>query len=240
MTDLPADLGRSHLPPPKPWQRNAVFGAIGTAIVVGWIGDAFWASLVDRSPLTLIALNAKPRYLVLTVNRLDPWVYYPFAAVRLLFTKPLVWLVGAWYGPRTVLWAERRSARGGRFIRFLERHFGRWGWLIVAITSNNLVCLLAGSTGFPLLRFLVLAALGTLVRLWAIDMVGAAFTDTIDSIVDVVVDHRPLVVALSVTVVVVGLTLERRRGRSQLDDLISLEHEVEAAEHEHLDADHDR
>ncbi|MCB1039374.1 MAG: hypothetical protein KDA94_07590, partial [Acidimicrobiales bacterium] len=74
----------------------------------------------------------------------------------------------------------------------------------------------------------------------AIDMVGAAFTDTIDSIVDVVVDHRPLVVALSVTVVVVGLTLERRRGRSQLDDLISLEHEVDAAEHEVPPSEHDR
>ena len=75
----PAVPAASHLPPPTTLQRNLVFGAIGAAIVLGWIGDAFWASLVDRSPLTLLLLNAKPRYQILTVNELDalgvptPW-----------------------------------------------------------------------------------------------------------------------------------------------------------------------
>jgi membrane protein DedA with SNARE-associated domain len=227
MTDLPPDSGRAHLPPPAPWMRNAVFGIIGTTIVLGWLGDAFWASLVDRSPLTLVALNAKPRYLVLTVNQLDPWLYYPFATFRLLVTKPLVWLVGAWYGPRAILWAEQRTERGGRAVRFLERHFGRWGWVIVAITSNNVVCLLAGSTGFSLFWFMVLAVAGTLVRLYLIDLFGAAFTEPIDDVIGFVVEHRPIIVGLSVAVVVGGLLLERRRGRTQLDDLISLEHAVD-------------
>lgn len=232
MTALPAGLGRAHLPPPKPWQRNAVFAVIGTTIVLGWIGDALWASLVDRSPVTLLLLNAKPRYLVLTVNQLEPWVYYPLATFRLLATKPLVWLVGAWYGPRTVVWAERRSERGGRFVRFLERHFGRFGWVIIAITSNNVVCLLAGSAGFSLAWFMVLAIAGTLVRLWIIAVLGDIFSDAIDSIIGFVVDHRIPIVALSIAVVVGGLLLERRRGRTQLDDLLSLEHEVEDIEHD--------
>jgi membrane protein DedA with SNARE-associated domain len=228
MTALPASLRRPERPPPEPWKRNLVFGIIGTTIVLGWIGDALWASLVDRSPLTLIALNAKPRYLVLTVNQLDPWVYYPFATFRLLFTKPLVWLVGAWYGQRAILWAERRSERGGRMIRFLERHFGRWGWLIVSITASNPVCLLAGSTGFPLGWFMVLAIAGTLVRLWAVDVFGAAFTDTIDAVIEFVVANRPWVVAASVALVVGGLIWERRSGRStDLDDLLALEHAME-------------
>lgn len=232
MTDLPADLGRAHLPPPKPWQRNAVFGVIGLTIVLGWIGDALWASLVDRRPLALIMLNAKPRYLVLTVNELDPWVYYPFATFRLLCTKPLVWLVGAWYGPRTVVWAERRSERGGRLVRFLERHFGRFGWAIIAITSNNVVCLLAGSAGFSLAWFMALAVAGTLVRLWLISIVGDVFSEAIDSIIGFVGDHRVPIVALSIAVVLGGLLLERRRGRTELDELLSLEHEVEEIEHD--------
>ena len=234
MTALPADLGRAHLPPPRPWMRNLVFGLIGTTIVLGWIGDALWASLVDRRPLALILFNAKPRYLVLTVNQLDPWVYYPVATVRLLCTKPLVWLVGAWYGPRTVLWAEQRSERGGKLVRFLERHFGRFGWAIIAITSNNVVCLLAGSAGFSLAWFLVLAVVGTLVRLWLIAVVGDVFSDAIDSVIAFVGDHRIAVVGLSITVVVVGLLLERRRGTSELDELLALEHEVEEIEHEGL------
>lgn len=232
MTALPADAGRAHLPPPKPWQRNAVFGIIGTTIVLGYVGDALWPSLVGRAPLALILLNAKPRYLLLTVNDLDPWAYYPVATFRLLCTKPLVWLVGAWYGPRTVAWAERRSERGGRFVRFLERHFGRFGWVIIAITSNNVVCLLAGSAGFSLVWFMVLAIAGTLVRLWLISVVGDEFSDAIDSIIGFVGDHREVFLALSIAIVVGGLLLERRRGTSDLDDLLSLEHEVEDIEHD--------
>ena len=69
------------LGPPTPLQRNLVFGTIGATIVLGWIGDALWASLVDRHPLTLILLNAKPRYLVLTVNALDGLTYTPSTGV---------------------------------------------------------------------------------------------------------------------------------------------------------------
>lgn len=223
-------------PAPARWARNAVFGAIGTTIVLGWIGDALWASLVDRSPLALIALNAKPRYLILTVNELEPWAFYPFALARLMVSKPLVWLVGSWYGPRAMTWAEQRTERGGRIVRWMERHFARFGWLIVLVTSNNVVCLLAGSSGFPLGWFLLLAALGTLARLWLIDLLGAAFTEPIDRFVGWVTDHRPAVVAVSVTVVLVGIWWERRHGGSELDEFADLEHEmegeIEAAEHE--------
>lgn len=226
---LPADAPHGgRLPPPTAWQRNLVFGTIAFAVVLGYVGDALWGSLVDRHPLALILLNAKPRYLVLTVNDLDWWTYYPVALVRLLATKPLVWLVGAWYGDRAVLWAERRSARGAGLIRWAERHFGRWGWVAVSITSNNLMCLLAGSTGFSLAWFMVLAVLGTLVRLWLIAVVGDVFSDVIDDVIGFVGDHRATVLVLSVAVVVGGLWWQRRSGTSQLDDLQSLEDALEA------------
>lgn len=225
-TARPGPGGVPHLGPPTALRRNLVIGAIGATIVLGWIGDAFWASLVDRNPLALILLNAKPRYLLLTVNDLDPWVYYTVATVRLLCTKPLVWLVGAWYGPRTVSWAEERTPRAGAAIRWAEHHFGRFGWVIIAITSNNVVCLLAGSAGFSLVWFMVLAIAGTLVRLWLIDHVGGLLGDPIDEFVALVVDHRGWVVAASIAVVVLGLWWQHRRGRSQLDDLADLDHSM--------------
>ena len=76
-------IGGPRLRPPTPLERNLVFGTIGATIVLGWIGDALWASLFDRHPLTLILLNAKPRYLVLTVNQLDAWTYYLVGTTRL-------------------------------------------------------------------------------------------------------------------------------------------------------------
>lgn len=216
-----------HPGPPLRWQRNLVFGAIFSTIVLGWVGDALWASLLGRRPLVLLALNAKPRYLLLTVNHLHPWAYYPFAATRLMITKPLVWLVGAWYGPRAMTWAENRSQRGGRVVRWAERHFERWGAVIIFVTSNNVVCLLAGSSGFPLGWFLVLAAAGTLVRLFLIDLLGEALTRPIDAFTAWVGDHRPVIVAASITVVVIAVWWERRHGGSELDEFTELEHAME-------------
>lgn len=214
-----------HLPPR--WARNATFGVIATAIVLGWIGDALWASLVDRSPVLLLLLNAKPRYQLLTVNQIEPWVFYPLVAARLVVTKPLVWLVGRWYGPRAMAWAESRWERGGRVVRWAERRFGTHGWIIMLITTSNPVCLLAGSSGFPLGWFMVIAVAGTLVRLAAVDLVGSALSEPIDGFIDWVVDHRLLVVAASIVVVVAGVWWERRRGGSELDEFAMLEHALE-------------
>jgi membrane protein YqaA with SNARE-associated domain len=229
VTDGPAAVA-PRLGPPTATQRNVVFGVLGATVVLGWIGDALWASLVDRNPLLLIVLNAKPRYLVLTVNQLDPWVYYPVATLRLLGTKPLVWLIGAWYGHRAVEWAEARSRRGAGILRWVERHFGRFGWVIIAITSNNAVCLLAGAAGFSLVWFMVLAVTGTVVRLWLIAVVGDVLGDVIADLIEIVVANRPAVVALSVAVVLGGLWWQHRRGRSTLDGLADLEHTMDAGE----------
>lgn len=219
----------AHLPPPTPLRRNLVFGAIGAAIVLGYIGDALWGSLVDRNPLVLLLLNAKPRYQVMTANKLALWVFFPVALARLLCTKPLVWLVGAWYGPRTTQWIGRRAERTGRLVRWAQKHFPTHGWLVMLITTSNPVCLLAGSVGYSLTRLMLWAVIGTSIRLYAVVIVADQFSDAIAAFTDWVADHRVLVVALSTTVVITGLIVQRRRGTSPLDELQSLEDAVEDA-----------
>lgn len=213
--------------PPTPLQRNLVFGTVAFTIAIGFVGDALWAGLVKDHPLVLLALNAKPRYQVLTVNHLDAWTYYTFTTARLLCTKPLVWLIGAWYGDRAVAWAARRSPRSARGIEWLRRRFNRFGWVAIAITSTNVMCLLAGSAGFSLTWFMVLAVVGTLFRLWLVDQVGARFAQPISAVVDFAGSHRLAVVAASVVVVAGGLWWQHRAGRSELDDLAALERAVD-------------
>lgn len=215
----------SHLPPR--WVRNLVFGVIGTAIVLGWVGDALWASLVDRNPVLLLLLNAKPRYQLLTVNQLEPWVFYPLVTARLVVTKPFVYLVGRWYGHRAIRWAEARWEKGGRLVRWADRRFGTHGWIVMLITTNNPVCLLAGSSGFPLGWFMLIAVVGTVIRLVIVDLVGSALSEPIDQFIDLVAANRGLVVAASIAVVLAGLWWERRRGGSDLDDLGQLERALE-------------
>ena len=220
-------LPGGRLPRPRPWQRNLALGILGVTIVVGWTANAVFATLVDRHPLVLLAMNSTPKYAVLTVNQVEPWAFYVVATTRLMVTKPLMWLVGGWYGNRAVAWAAQRSERGARSLRWLEAQFSRLGWLIVPITSNNAVCLLAGSTGFPLVPFLLLALLGTLVRLALYDAFGNVFSDPINDLISFIVDHRvPIVIVCTVAVIGVAWN-QHRRGTSPLDALSELEREGE-------------
>ena len=153
------------------------------------------------------------------------WTYYLVATTRLMVTKPLMWLVGGWYGNRAVAWAAQRSERSARLLRWLEAQFSRIGWFVVPLTSNNAVCLLAGSTGFPLVPFLALALLGTLARLAIYDAFGNVFRDPIDELVQLIVDHRvPIVVVCSIGVVAMAW-YQHRRGTSPLDALSDLGHD---------------
>jgi membrane protein DedA with SNARE-associated domain len=220
------------LPPPTKTQRNLVFGLIATAIVLGWIGDAFWASLVDRSPITLLLLNAKPRYQILVTNQLPLYVFLPVALARLVCTKPLVWLAGGWYGPRTVDWVGARTERGGRLLGWAQRNFPKRGWIVMCITTSNPVCLLAGSVGYPLARLMIWAVVGTTIRLLAVVIVGDVFSEAISAFTDWVVDHRVPVVLASIAVVVALVAWQRRRGISPLDELQSFEDAVEDAAEE--------
>lgn len=226
MTARGDSLG-GRLPRPLPWQRNVTFGILGGSIVIGWLATAVFATLVDRHPLLLIAMNPSSKYLVLTVNQLDLWSYYPVAALRLMVTKPLMWLVGGWYGERAVAYAARRSERSAQVLRWLEAQFDRLGWLIVPITSNNAVCLLAGSTGFPLVPFLLLALLGTMVRLVLYDAFGAAFRDPIDRIVSVIADNRIAIVVVCTVAVVAVVWWQHRRGTSPFDAFARLDREAD-------------
>ena len=184
------------------------------------------------APLGLVLLNAKPRYLLLTTNELDPVSYYVVGTIRLVWTKPLVWLIGAWYGERAIRWAERRWDARGRVLRPAQRVFGRWGWIVVLVTSSNAVCLLAGASGMPLLLFMGLAVLGTVARLVVIRAAGDVLERPIDWVIDVIVANRVLVVVLSITVVVGSILWERRRGRGQLGDLASLDEALDEADAE--------
>ncbi|MCU1368818.1 MAG: hypothetical protein JWO77_12 [Ilumatobacteraceae bacterium] len=229
---MTAPVAAAPLPPPTKRRRNLVFGTIGLAVVLGWVGDVFWASLVDRSPLLLILLNAKPRYQILATNQLPVAIFLPVALARLVCTKPLLWLVGGWYGPRMSGWVDKRSERAGRLVLWAQRNFPKRGWMVMCITTSNPVCLLAGSVGYPLIRLMIWAVIGTTIRLVAVIIVGDIFSDAISAFISWVVDHRVPILLLSAAVVLGGIWWRRRRGISPLDELAALEGEIETSDGE--------
>ena len=99
----------------------------------------------------------------------------------------------------------------------------------MVITTSNPVCLLAGSVGYPLIRLMLWATIGTTVRLVAVVIVGDIFSEAISAFTGWVVDHRVPVVLASHGRRAGRAWWQRRRGTSSLDELASLEDAVDEA-----------
>jgi membrane protein DedA with SNARE-associated domain len=201
-------------------------------IICSNIGDALTTTWAKDHPLALIALNARNRILVLTTNQLDALPYYTVGTLRLLVSDPLFYLLGLFYGERAVSWMEQKAPTYGRYLRTLEKWFGKASYPLVFIAPNNFICLVAGAAGMPISIFFVLNITGTLARLWLIRVIGSAFDAPIESVLDFFARYRWQLFIISV--ILVGFTVwnERRLGRGELETIRELEEELAADDEE--------
>jgi membrane protein DedA with SNARE-associated domain len=198
--------------------------------VAAQVGDALAPTLVDKHPLWLVALNSRNRNLILTANSIDPIVFFVAASARLLVSDPLFYLLGYWYGDAAVTWMEHRSRSLGSGIRqFEERYFKYAAYPLVAIAPNNLICLLAGSSGMSPPVFIVLNVAGTFVRVLLIMWLGETFEKPIDWLLDFIKEYRWYLTALSVVIVSFSLWREFRSGTAEVSGLLELPEEAEEA-----------
>ncbi|MEJ5255982.1 MAG: hypothetical protein WHS89_11575 [Acidimicrobiales bacterium] len=195
-------------------------------VVASWVGDALGPGLVDTHPLLLIALNSRIRWLVLTVNELNPVAYFLVGTLRALASDPLFYLLGYWYGDSAVRWMEQRTVTVGQLMRSLERSFGRWGYPLVAIAPNNPICLLAGAARMRPAIFLSLNLGGTIARLILIKILGQTFEAPIDWVLDLIRTYRLQLIILSVLAVAFSVWSETRKGTSEIEQLRHLGHDL--------------
>jgi membrane protein DedA with SNARE-associated domain len=218
----------------RPSRRAITLVAIPLVILVilANVGDALAPSLVDTHPAWLIALNARNRNLVLVTNSLDAWTYYGVGTIRLLISDPLFFLLGAWYGDTAVRWMERRTRTWGQMLRQLERGFGKAAYPLVFIAPNNPICLFAGAAGMPIRAFFAVNLAGTLVRLYAVRRFGEAFEAPIGDVVGWIGDHRVPLLVVTISLVLISLALESRRGETEVTSLAHLDDELDEVDHD--------
>src|SRR3954466_4282399 len=98
-------------PRPRPSRRTValIVTPIIVLVILGWIGDAAAAYLVDHHPVWLISLNARNRNLLLVTNYVDTFPYYFVGTLRLLLSDPLFYLLGYFYGDTAVTWMEQKA-----------------------------------------------------------------------------------------------------------------------------------
>ena len=212
---------------PSKLKIRLVVGVLLCLVVANWAGDLLTTTLADTHPLALIALNSRNRVLVLTTNDLDAFSYYGVASLRLLIPDPLFYLLGRWYGDAAIRWVERKWASQGQVLRWFEGAFGKAAYPLVFLAPNNPICLFAGASGMPVAVFFALNVSGTIVRLYAIRVLGATFESPIEGVLDFFKEYRiPLLIA-SAVLVGLSIALDRRKGEGELESIRDLEDDMD-------------
>lgn len=181
------------------------------------IGDLLWASLVDRNPELLIALNPRIRYLTLVTTSLGPVAFYGIGFARLIIGDPAAYFLGRWYGKDALGWVKRRSRTYGPLVEDGVRLFGKLAYPIVFFAPNAWICVIAGATRMRVSVFLGLNVVGTIVRLGLIRIAGVTFDDQIGGLRDLIAQYRTPLLVVSALAVAWTLFREFRSDDSELD-----------------------
>ena len=176
-------------------------------------GNILAPSLLNTHPLLLLSLNATTRHLVLTSTVVDFVPYLVVGTTRRLLEDPFVFLLGRWYGDDAVRWVDDKIG-GGRFLRAVQRNFGKVGWPLVALAPGGAVLVLAGASGMPIPVFLVLNIAGTVATIMLLRHFGDAFAGPINAILAFTADHVIALTGLSVILTVAYVLRRQRRPRS--------------------------
>lgn len=160
--------------------RKAILAATSFLFVIGTIGSNIGPALVDNHPLLVISLSARNRNLFGSVPYIDALPFFVVGFVRLLCAAVALFLVGRWYGDRTLAWVERKADGLPAIYHWAERAVDRLGWLAVLLMpGSNIVCALVGHRRMEPRRFVGVATVGIALRLIVLWAGGKAFEDQI-------------------------------------------------------------
>jgi len=144
-----------------PRVKRAIIAATAAIAISGTVGFALLPSLSVRHPRVLLLLA--PNYLGLVAPRVEFLDAYLIVSMRRLFGMCATWGFGGLYGAATLHRATAGSARAERALAWLQRHFPRWGALLIVLNPGLWVSLVAGVVAMPLRSFALAALLGQLI-----------------------------------------------------------------------------
>ncbi|HVM03252.1 MAG TPA: hypothetical protein VM263_11330 [Acidimicrobiales bacterium] len=225
---------------PRPTRRTLalILGPIIAVVIVGTLGNMFHPRLLRDHPLWLVAMEPRNRYLLLVADKVDFVPYLVVATVRRLVSDPLFYLIGVLYGDAGVRWIERRLGDDVGLVRGLERWFRRAAPLMVFLFPGAIVCVLAGATGMSPVLFLAANVLGTLTVVSLLYRFAEFFDGPLGAVNRFYASNTRLLTVISVVATLVWIWDQRRRGRSGLKSISTMERELEEAEED--PPEHDR
>jgi membrane protein DedA with SNARE-associated domain len=180
--------------------------------IASWVGDALSPTLLVDSPLLLVLLVPRLRFLILAAPQVAFIPFFLVAVIRLLLTDPLFFLFGYRYGEAGIRWVEKTSGAPGA-LSWVERWFRRAAYPLVALLPNNLICVLSGAAGMNVPTFMVLNLGGTAIRVALIWWLGDVFSEPLLEIVDFVGRYQWWFTGATVVLTFAWLWRAGRKGR---------------------------
>ncbi len=216
----------------QPPARPIVIGAVAIALislVAGWVGQALAPDLVNSRPLLAMTLNPRNAILVLVTNQLEAVEYYTVGFFRLIFSDPVNYLLGFWFGDRILAWVKKRSRTYGQFVDSGSEGFRKYSGILIFAMPNNIICAFAGASGVKLRTFALLNVSGTIARLWVVRQFGGVFESPIEGVLDWIAQYRLPLLVVSVLAVLWTVFGEFRGDNSELSALRDLTNDEAAA-----------
>jgi membrane protein DedA with SNARE-associated domain len=146
---------------------------------------------------------------VLTSTSVDLVPYLLVGLARRLLEDPFLYLLGRWYGDDAVRWIDGKVG-GGRHLRWVQRHFPKVGYVLVALFPGGVVLVLAGASKMNVAAFFALNVTGTIVTILTLRWAGDAVAGPVDAVVAFTGDHVVVLTAISVALTAGTLVWRRR------------------------------
>ena len=116
---------------------------------------------------------------------------------------------------------------GGGVVRAIERGFAKAGPVMVLLFPGAIVCVLAGATGMSPVVFLVLNVVGTVAMVTLLYQLAEVLEGPLGAINRFYGNNTRTLLVISVVLTVYWLWDQRRRGRSELQSVSTIEKERE-------------
>jgi membrane protein DedA with SNARE-associated domain len=209
---------------PLPW----LITPIVILSVAGSIADILGPKLIVEHPQLQMFLNPRNRYMILAAATVEAVPFFLIGFTRLVLTDPLGYVLGRQYGDAALTWAGEKMQDEGRFIRRVERIFGKAAPIIILIAPNLYMCILAGASGMKVRVFVALNVTGTIGRLILFRIAGHAFREELLDLVDWIGRNQKWLIIASF--LIVALQSVRARQKGTLETPAEIEREIEELE----------
>src|SRR4051795_8200452 len=177
-----------------------------------YVGNALAPTLIKDAPLLLLVLAPKLRWLFLVANEVDPFAYFAVPLLRATAVLTVYYLLGHWFGDRSLRWLESRAGNALRPVLWVERNFHRARIPVTFLFPGNVSALLAGADGMPVALYFVVALASVALRLWAVRALAEILRGPILEIVQWIGDNQLWLTVVSVAVVMIWGAWSNRPG----------------------------